>query len=127
MVVFLHHFGCVAQLVEQRSPKSLVGGSSPSALVIAAEVLIMVLWNTGAIERKSGKGRSKVLSHLNEFFCNLKMEMIKVEWTGYEKLVSSTKLVLLFIFVSGMGIYFVDLCIKGSLDVVKVLLRRVFG
>ena len=25
-------FGCVAQLVEQRSPKSPVGGSSPSAL-----------------------------------------------------------------------------------------------
>lgn len=26
--------GCVAQLVEQRSPKSPVGGSNPSALVL---------------------------------------------------------------------------------------------
>lgn len=30
----LFFFGCVAQLVEQRSPKSPVGGSNPSALVV---------------------------------------------------------------------------------------------
>lgn len=83
-------------------------------------------WGAGAIKKQT-EGGSTVLNHLNEFFTNLKMEMVKVEWTDYEKLVSYTKLVLLFIFVSGMSIYFVDLCIKGALDLVKLLLRRVFG
>jgi hypothetical protein len=35
MIRVLHfEYGCVAQLVEQRSPKPPVGGSIPSALVV---------------------------------------------------------------------------------------------
>jgi preprotein translocase subunit SecE len=69
--------------------------------------------------KKKKEGRS--------FFGELKEELKKVSWTTKDELISSTKVVLLSIFLFGLGIYVVDLLVKGVLEGIKVSLRFIFG
>jgi len=69
--------------------------------------------------KKKNGGRS--------FFGELKEELKKVSWTTKDELISSTKVVLLTIFLFGLGIYVVDLLVKGVLEGIKVSLRFIFG
>jgi preprotein translocase SecE subunit len=57
---------------------------------------------------------------------NLKDEVAKVSWTEKEELFWSTKLVVVAIFLLGFGIYLVDLFIKGSLEILKILFHLIF-
>lgn len=57
----------------------------------------------------------------------LKAELKKVSWTSKEELVLFTKIVLGSTFFLGLGIYLVDLSIKGVLELIKVVLHFIFG
>jgi preprotein translocase subunit SecE len=57
----------------------------------------------------------------------LKEELRKVSWTTKDDLKFSTKAVIGTTFVLGLGIYLVDLVIKGSLDWITVAVQYIFG
>lgn len=57
----------------------------------------------------------------------LKEEMKKVSWTTREELTTCTKIVLGSIFFLGLGIYIVDLLLKGSVDGLHLLVKLVTG
>lgn len=61
------------------------------------------------------------------FLRDLKEELRKVSWTSREELVFATKAVVGTTFFLGLGIYLVDLIIKGFLDLVALVVRYVFG
>ena len=62
-------------------------------------------------------------SHLQE----LKSELKQVTWTSKDELILSTKLVVGATFAFGLGIYAVDLLIKGCLTGFKGLIHLIFG
>lgn len=57
----------------------------------------------------------------------LKAELRKVTWTSKDELVVCTKIVLGGTFAFGLGIYVVDLIVKGSLDGLHMLVQRIIG
>lgn len=61
------------------------------------------------------------------FFSELKQELKKVNWTTKEDLISATKIVIVSVFGFGIGIYLVDLAIKGLLTLIKKLFVLIFG
>ncbi|MBS0652950.1 MAG: preprotein translocase subunit SecE [Verrucomicrobia bacterium] len=61
------------------------------------------------------------------FIQDLKEELKKVSWTTQDELKFSTKMVVGTTFFLGMGIYFVDLVIKGCLDLVTLVVHFIFG
>lgn len=64
-----------------------------------------------------------------EFFAwvgGLKEELKKVSWTTKADLIFCTKIVLWSTLLLGLGIYLVDLVIKGSLETVKWALLALF-
>ncbi len=58
---------------------------------------------------------------------DLKEELKKVSWTTRDELKFSTKMVVGTTFFLGMGIYFIDLVIKGCLDLVTLVVHFIFG
>lgn len=65
----------------------------------------------------SGRG------YINE----LKEEMKKVTWTSKEELTTCTKIVVGSTFMFGLGIYFVDLVIRGTLNSFNIIVHKIFG
>lgn len=63
------------------------------------------------------------LSYLQE----IKGELKRVSWTTKEELMHSTKVVIAVTFACGIGIYFVDLLIKGGLDFISYVTHKVLG
>lgn len=61
------------------------------------------------------------------FITNLKEELKKISWTTKAQLISATKIVLFSMFSFGIGIYVVDLMIKGVLEGIKRTLMYIFG
>jgi len=61
------------------------------------------------------------------FIGELKEELKKVSWTTKAELISATKIVIISIFFFGIGIYLVDLGIKGFLEMIKRALLFIFG
>ncbi len=61
------------------------------------------------------------------FISELKEELKKVSWTTKTELISATKTVIISIFCFGLGIYVMDLAIKGLLEMVKRALLFIFG
>ncbi len=78
------------------------------------------------MEPKTKKNVKKTKGLLN-FISELKEELKKVTWTTRSELLSSTKIVILSIFGFGIGIYLVDLLIKGVLESVKRIAYFIFG
>lgn len=72
------------------------------------------------------KSNLKVQKSLFVYIQELKEELRKVSWTTKEELKFSTRMVVLSMLFFGMGIYFVDFLIKGSLDLVKTVLHFIF-
>ena len=62
-------------------------------------------------------------SYINE----LKAELKKVTWTTKEELIFFTKIVIGSTFALGLGIYAVDLLIKGVLNGFGALIHLIFG
>lgn len=61
------------------------------------------------------------------FVSELKEELKKVSWTTKAELISATKIVIGATFCFGIGIYFVDLLIKGVLELTKNTIHFIFG
>ncbi len=61
------------------------------------------------------------------FIGELKEELKKVSWTTKQELLFCTKVVLLSTLFFGLGIYAVDLLIKGVLEGFKLSLNFIFG
>ena len=58
-----------------------------------------------------------------KFFQEMKDELKKVSWTTKEELRLCTKIVLIAIFLLGLGIYGIDLSIRFVLDGIGSLLK----
>ena len=58
------------------------------------------------------------------FFYGVKKEMSKVVWPSKAKLFLCTKIVLFSVLFFGVGVYFVDVCLKNSLDLISLLGAR---
>ena len=61
------------------------------------------------------------------FISDLKDELKKVSRTTKSELSSATKTVVTSIFFFGIGIYLVDLVIKGTLEIFKRAVLFIFG
>jgi preprotein translocase subunit SecE len=61
------------------------------------------------------------------FIRDLKEELRKVTWTPKEELLFCTKIVVASTFLLGIGIYLVDLLIKGVLNGIAGLVHLIFG
>ena len=61
------------------------------------------------------------------FIQDLKGELKKVSWTTKAELVLSTKVAIGAIFLFGLGIYLIDLVIKGALDFIALIVHFIFG
>jgi preprotein translocase subunit SecE len=61
------------------------------------------------------------------FIRELKEELKKVTWTSKAELIFFTKMVIGTTFLFGLGIYLIDLCIKGGLDIISMIVRFIFG
>lgn len=57
----------------------------------------------------------------------IKDELKKVSWTTKEELRLSTKVVIGVTFMCGVGIYFVDLLVKGGLDFISYVTHKALG
>jgi len=61
-----------------------------------------------------------------QFLYELKEELKKVSWTTKAELLLCTKMVVGGMFIFGLGIYMVDLVIKGALESFAHLVRFLF-
>ncbi len=61
------------------------------------------------------------------FIRDLKDEVQKITWTTKPELVFCTKLVVGAVFAFGLGIYLIDLVVKGGLDTINSVIRFIFG
>ncbi|MBA3237269.1 MAG: preprotein translocase subunit SecE [Parachlamydiaceae bacterium] len=64
---------------------------------------------------------------LFDFVGNVKEEFRTITWTNPEELQLYTKLVVGATFAFGLGIYFIDLAIQGSLHLIGILFNFIFG
>jgi preprotein translocase subunit SecE len=72
---------------------------------------------------KIARPRFSTVGYLQE----LKNELRQVTWTSKNELVVFTKIVVGTTFAFGLGIYGVDLLIKGCLTGFKTLIHLIFG
>lgn len=61
------------------------------------------------------------------FIQDLKAELRKVSWTTKDELIISTKVAIGATFLFGLGIYLIDLVIKGALDFIALIVHFIFG
>lgn len=78
------------------------------------------------MESKTKKQLKKPKDPLS-FISELKEELKKVSWTTKSELIAATKVVIVSMFGFGIGIYLVDLLIKGVLEGVKKAVFLIFG
>lgn len=64
---------------------------------------------------------------LFDYVEGIKNELKKVSWTALSELKLSTKIVILATFVFGFAIYCVDFVVKGTLDLIGLTARMLFG
>jgi len=72
---------------------------------------------TGSVKEKKKKN----------FFREVQSELKKVTWTSKGELKTCTKIVIGSTFVFGLGIYTVDLVIRGALSTVSYLTMLITG
>lgn len=69
------------------------------------------------------KSRKKV----QDFVKEIKGEVLKVQWTSKEELLTYAKIVVMATLTFGMAIYLMDLLIQGTLNGLSFLLRLMTG
>jgi preprotein translocase SecE subunit len=76
------------------------------------------------------KKNSRRLERKKQFFTwigELKEELKKINWTTRAELIFCTKVVLWSTLLFGLGIYVIDLVIKGALELIKWILLAPFS
>ena len=71
----------------------------------------------------SEASKQKATSYVRD----LREEVQKIAWTTKPELVFCTKLVIGATFILGLGIYLVDLVVKGGLDTINTAIRFIFS
>lgn len=61
------------------------------------------------------------------YFREVQNELKKVTWTSKEELIFCTKTVVIATILFGLGIYVVDLGLRGILDLANHFVRMIFG
>lgn len=61
------------------------------------------------------------------YLSEIKSEFSKITWTSKEELKTYTQLVVGATFVCGLGVYLIDLFIRGCLGTLDMILRWIFG
>lgn len=61
------------------------------------------------------------------FFSGIKEELKKISWTTKAELFFFTKVVVIATFAFGMGIYMIDLIVKGGLEATGYIVHLIFG
>ncbi|MBS0648776.1 MAG: preprotein translocase subunit SecE [Verrucomicrobia bacterium] len=79
------------------------------------------------VEPLSSSAETKPSVSKWNFLYELKEELKKVTWTTKEELILFTKIVVGSTFALGLGIYGVDLFIKGVLNGFGALIHLIFG
>jgi preprotein translocase subunit SecE len=64
---------------------------------------------------------------IREFVGEIKEELRKISWTSPEELKAYTQIVVVATFVSGMGIYLIDLLIQFCLNGLAYIARLIAG
>jgi preprotein translocase subunit SecE len=82
--------------------------------------------NQPRITDTAAQRKSKIARFFG-YIQELKEELRKVSWTTKDELKFSTKAVVAATFVLGLGIYLVDLVIKGCLDFISLAVHFIFG
>lgn len=82
--------------------------------------------NQPRIADAAAQKKSKIARFFG-FIQELKDELRKVSWTTKDELKFSTKAVITATLVLGLGIYLVDLVIKGCLDFISLAVHFIFG
>jgi preprotein translocase subunit SecE len=93
---------------------------------------VTVVVNVKSVDtKKTRKGASASSStpakQATHFFADVKSEFKKITWTSKEELQMYTKIVVGATFLCGMGVYFIDLLIRGGLSTLEGLARLIFG
>lgn len=70
---------------------------------------------------KSDETAAKTSASVVDFVGNVKAELKKISWTSPEELRVYTKIVIATTFFLGLGIYFIDLLIQGTLSALGAL------
>jgi preprotein translocase subunit SecE len=78
------------------------------------------------VEQLNHRAESSVKAKMG-YVRELKEELKKVTWTTKEELALCTKIVVGSMFMFGLGIYIVDLLIKGFLNGFGSLVHWIFG
>lgn len=78
---------------------------------------------SSGLRMQSALKKKPTLSYIQ----GIKNELKKMSWTAKEELILSTKVVIAVTFTCGIGIYFVDLFVKGSLDFISYLTHKLLG
>jgi preprotein translocase subunit SecE len=78
--------------------------------------------NSDAPTKQASK-KKRVFDYIQE----LKEELKKVSWTTKDELKLSTKIVIGATFFFGLGIYLIDLVVKGCLDFIALVVHVIFG
>ena len=60
------------------------------------------------------------------YFREVQNELKKVSWTTKDELMFCTKAVVYSTFLLSMGIYFIDLGVRGGLNILEIILKVVF-
>ena len=61
------------------------------------------------------------------YLSDIKLEFSKITWTNKEELFFYTKLVVGATFISGIGVYIVDLSIRSVLTSLETIVKFIFG
>lgn len=94
----------VAQLVEYRSPKPRVAGSSPSTPATFKIVTLV----------------SGIAIYMFKYFNQIKQEFYRITWPNRRKTISATIMVFIMIFIMAIYFFFVD---WGLSSIVNLLLN----
>ena len=63
----------------------------------------------------------------SSYLSDIKLEFSKITWTNKEELIFYTKLVVGATFLSGIGVYLIDLAIRSVLSSLETIVKFIFG
>jgi preprotein translocase subunit SecE len=93
-------------------------------VIVASSQTKGLFMNAKVKERDVAEQKKPMGAH---YFQDLKDEFKKISWTTKEELKSCTKITVGTTFIFGIGIYLVDLLIKGVLVTFGSLFHLIFG
>ena len=101
-------------MVERRSPKPDVEGSSPSGRDLKEKELIMI----GA-ESNTPQWVENMTNSVKTYFRGVRTEWGKISWPEKRQVIAETVFVVAIVFVFTVAVYLMDIIFKGLLGLIK--------